>query len=61
MFEQKKLSKEDQDRVDNYLQSGFNTSERQPFRPWRLLGLLWVVVSALGFISWYIGKQQGYL
>lgn len=61
MFDQKKLSKEDQERVDNYLQSGFNTSERQPFRPLRLLGVLWVVVAALGFISWYIGKQQGYL
>ncbi|MFB0990136.1 MAG: DUF3094 family protein, partial [Porticoccaceae bacterium] len=42
MLEQKKLSKEDQEHVDNYLQSGFNTSERQPFRPWRLLGVLWV-------------------
>jgi hypothetical protein len=49
MLEQKKLSKEDQEH------------ERQPFRPWRLLGVLWVVVSALGIISWYIGKQQGYL
>jgi hypothetical protein len=56
MFEQKKLSKEDQDRVDRYLQNGFNKSERG-----RLLGVLWVVVSALGFISWYIGKQAGYL
>ena len=61
MFEQKKLSKEDQDRVDLYLQNGFNKSERAPFRPGRLLGVLWVVVSALGFISWYIGKQAGYL
>ena len=61
MFEQKKLSKEDQDRVDTYLKNGFNQSERQPFRPLRLLGVLWVIVSALGFISWYIGKQAGYL
>jgi hypothetical protein len=61
MFEQKKLSKEDQDRVDTYLQNGFNRSERQPFRPLRLLAVLWVIVSALGFISWYIGKQAGYL
>ena len=61
MFEQKKLSKEDQDRVDRYLQNGFNKSERAPFRLGRLLGVLWVVVSALGFISWYIGKQAGYL
>jgi uncharacterized protein involved in response to NO len=61
MFEEKKLTKEDQDKVDSYLQSGFNKIERQPFRPLRLLGALWVVVTALGLVSWYIGKQAGYL
>ena len=56
-----KLSKEDQDRVDKYLNSGFNTTERKPFYGLRLLGGIWIVVAALGWVSWYIGKQAGYL
>jgi hypothetical protein len=61
MPEENKLSKEDQDRVDNYLESGFNSVKRKPFRPWRLVAVIWVVVAALGYISWFIGKQVGYL
>ena len=61
MFDDTKLSKEDQKRVDAYLSSGFNSVNRAPFRPLRLLFLIWVVVAALGLISWYIGKQAGYL
>ena len=61
MFEENKLSKEDQHRVDEFLVRGVNDIERQPFRPLRLLGVIWVVVAALGFISWYIGKQAGFL
>lgn len=61
MFDDTKLSKEDQKRVDAYLSSGFNSVNRAPFRPLRLLILIWVVVAALGLISWYIGKQAGYL
>ena len=61
MFDDTKLSKEDQKRVDAYLSSGFNSVNRAPFRPLRLLILIWGVVAALGLISWYIGKQAGYL
>ena len=61
MFDDTKLSKEDQKRVDASLRSGFNSVDRAPFRPLRLLILIWVVVAALGLISWYIGKQAGYL
>ena len=61
MFDDTKLSKEDQKRVDAYLSYGFNSVNRAPFRPLRLLILIWVVVAALGLISWYIGKQAGYL
>ena len=61
MFDDTKLSKEDQKRVDAYLSSGFNSVNRAPFRPLRLLILIWMVVGALGLISWYIGKQAGYL
>ena len=61
MFEEKKLTEEDQERVNSYLTSGFNSVESSPFRPLRLLVLVWVVVAILGFVSWYIGKQAGYL
>ena len=61
MFDDTKLSKEDQKRVDAYLSSGFNSVNRAPFRPLRLLILIWVIVATLGLISWYIGKQAGYL
>ncbi|HAZ80110.1 MAG: DUF3094 family protein [Porticoccaceae bacterium] len=61
MFEENKLTKEDQERVDQYLDSGFNSIERKPFKPLRLLAVIWVVVALLGFVSWYIGKQAGYL
>ena len=61
MFEENKLTKEDQERVDQYLDSGFNSIERKPFKPLRLLAVICVVVALLGFVSWYIGKQAGYL
>ena len=61
MFDDMILTEEDQERVNSYLTSGFNSVERSPFRPLRLLVLVWVVVAILGFVSWYIGKQAGYL
>jgi hypothetical protein len=61
MSEEKSLSAEDQARVDQVLNSGYNRTERQVFRPLRLLSVLWVVVAILGAISWYIGKQSGFL
>jgi len=41
--------------------SGYNSTERQPFRPMRLLAVLWVVVAVLGGVSWLIGKNTGFL
>jgi len=61
MSEKTKLSAEDMQRVDNYLKKGFNATERKPFRVLVLLGVIWFVVAILGAISWYIGKQSGFL
>ncbi|MDG2018414.1 MAG: DUF3094 family protein [Porticoccaceae bacterium] len=61
MSEQEKLSKQDMQRVKNYLNSGFNVTERKPFRGLVLLGIIWAVVAILGGISWYIGQQAGFL
>ncbi|WP_226646974.1 DUF3094 family protein [Microbulbifer variabilis] len=56
---QKKLSEEDQARVDHYLQSGVNQVERKPFRPWLLFVMLLVVLTLLSLISVLIAKTKG--
>ncbi|MBT4831749.1 MAG: DUF3094 family protein [Porticoccaceae bacterium] len=61
MSEENKLSAEDMERVEKYLNSGFNTTERKPFRGFRLLFGIWVIIAALGYLSYLIGKQAGYL
>ena len=61
MSEENKLSDEDLARVRSVTSSGYNETERQPFRPLRLLAVLWVVASVLGGISWLIGKNTGFL
>ncbi len=61
MSEDNKLSSEDMARVEKYLNSGYNRTERKPFRGFILLGGIWLVIAALGWISYQIGKQAGYL
>ncbi|MGB1289397.1 MAG: DUF3094 family protein [Porticoccaceae bacterium] len=61
MSEQENLSKEDMQRVNKYLNSGFNVTDRKPFRGLVLLGIIWTVVAILGGMSWYIGQQAGFL
>ena len=61
MSEQDKLTDEDMKRVKKYLNSGFNVTERKPFRGLVLLGIIWSVVAVLGAVSWYIGQQAGFL
>lgn len=54
MAEQRKLSAEDQARVDEYLVSGYNRTERKPFRPLRLLVVLTFIVSSLTIVAWVL-------
>lgn len=54
-----RLSAEDQARVDAYLSSGYNSVERQPFRGWRLLFLLYTIVFILGGLSYLVAKLYG--
>ncbi|MDB4032195.1 DUF3094 domain-containing protein [Porticoccaceae bacterium] len=61
MSEENNLSAEDQARVDQVLNSGYNRIERKPFRGLILLAGIWVIIAALGWVSYYIGKQAGYL
>ena len=48
-----KLSPEDQARVDEYLALQIHQVERRPYSPWKLLLVLWGVVSVLGGLSYY--------
>lgn len=59
MSEEKQLSDEDQARVDQYLRSGYNDTERKPFRPLRMMVMLVVVVSGLSILSLFIARQAG--
>ncbi len=46
-----RLSPEDQQRVDQYLNAPQHQVERQPFRVWRLLLVILLAVIVLGVLS----------
>lgn len=55
----KKLSDEDQARVEKYLNSGVNRVDRRPFRPWLLLLVIVVVLTLLSLLSLLIARAKG--
>ncbi len=55
----RKLSEEDQKRVDDYLHAGYNKTERKPFRPWLLLLFWLVIVTIISVASLYIASING--
>jgi quinol-cytochrome oxidoreductase complex cytochrome b subunit len=59
MKQNNQLSPEDQKRVDSVINSGYNSTERKPFRPLRLLFVLWIVVTCLGLIAWGYARYHG--
>lgn len=59
MAEDKQLSDEDMARVEQVLHSGYNDTERKPFRPLRMMVLLLLVVSFLSGISVLIARMHG--
>lgn len=54
-----RLSSEDQARVDAVIHSGTNDVERAQFRPWTLLLVIVLVLTALSFFSYALALQQG--
>lgn len=54
-----RLYPEDQARVDEFITRGVNSVERKPFRPFRLLLLLIVVVMGLSFFSQLLARWSG--
>lgn len=59
MAEAKRLSPEDQARVDRFLSTGVNQTERKPFRIWRLFAMLWVVLAVLSLFSYWLAQGHG--
>lgn len=55
----KRLSDEDQARVDKYLNSEIHRVERRPFRPLLLLLLIVGVMTALSLLSFFIARTKG--
>ncbi|QNH05896.1 DUF3094 domain-containing protein [Ectopseudomonas composti] len=51
-----RLSPEDQQKVDHYLSAPQHQVERQPFRVWRLLTVVLVIVIGLGLLSRFLSR-----
>lgn len=51
-----RLSPEDQQKVDQYLSAPQHQVKRQPFRVWRLLVVVLVVVVGLGLLSRFLSR-----
>ncbi|WP_323845765.1 DUF3094 family protein [Microbulbifer magnicolonia] len=56
---EKKLSEEDQAKVDRYLHRGVNEVERKPFRPLLLLLVIVGVLTLLSLVSIIIARTKG--
>lgn len=59
MNDKAKLTPEDQARVDQFISSGYNSTERKPFRPLVLLLILVIVVVILGRIALGYASYHG--
>ena len=59
MSDENKLYPEDQAKVDEFLSRGVNSVERKPFRPFRLLLILAVVVTGLSLLSLLLARTAG--
>lgn len=53
------LYPEDQKKVDEYLRSNVNDVERKPFRPLRLLAIIFGVLALLTFVSYLVALSHG--
>ena len=53
------LTGEDQEKVDRYLRASIHQVDRKPFRPWLLLGVILVVMTALSVFSYIVASIHG--
>ena len=54
-----KLYPEDQQKVDQFLRSNVNSSERKPFKPLLLLLIIFGVLGVLTLISYVVALRHG--
>ncbi|MFT5034009.1 MAG: hypothetical protein ACI89D_000997 [Bermanella sp.] len=59
MNNERKLYPEDQERVDQYLKSGYNNTPRKPFKPMRLLMMLIAVVTTFSVFAIFVARSAG--
>ena len=53
------LSEEDQARVDQFIRTGVNSTEKKPFRPILLVVLLIAVVTGFSLLSQVLARMAG--
>ena len=53
------LFEEDQARVDHFIRTGFNSTEKKPFRPILLVVLLIAVVTSFSVLSQILARMAG--
>lgn len=53
------LYPEDQKKVDEFLRSNVNDVERKPFRPLRLLAIIFGILGLLTFVSYLVALSHG--
>jgi hypothetical protein len=53
------LSEEDQARVDHFIRTGVNSTEKRPFRPIFLVVLLIAVVTGFSLLSQVLARMAG--
>ncbi|WP_372764003.1 DUF3094 family protein [Litorivivens sp.] len=59
MSQDRKLYPEDQQRVDEYLKSGYNDTPRKPFKPLRMIFMLITVVTGFSILSIFLARTAG--
>jgi hypothetical protein len=59
MTQENKLYPEDQAKVDQFLAQGVNSVERKPFRPFRLMIILIIIVTGLSLFSIELAQVAG--
>ena len=59
MTRENRLYPEDQAKVDEFLSKGVNSVERKPFKPFKLLLVLIIVVTGLSWISLKLPELAG--
>ncbi len=53
------LYPDDQDKVNRYLETSVNSVERAPFRPLRLLAIIFAVLALLTWIAFLVAADHG--